>query len=106
RLPAGNRRSVEFARDLRANVADDAAFINAVLQVYRNEPFVYTLAAPLLEREPVDEFLFESRRGFCEHYASSFVVLLRAAGILARVVTGSQGGGRHPNGGYMSVGQS
>ena len=106
RLPAGNRRSVEFARDLRANVADDAAFINAVLQFYRNEPFVYTLAAPLLEREPVDQFLFESRRGFCEHYASSFVVLLRAAGIPARVVTGYQGGEINPNGGYMIVRQS
>jgi transglutaminase-like putative cysteine protease len=106
RLPSGNQRSVEFARDLRAKVPDDAAFINAVLQFYRNEPFVYTLAAPLLEREPVDQFLFESRRGFCEHYASSFVVLLRAAGIPARVVTGYQGGEINPNGGYMIVRQS
>jgi len=65
-----------------------------------------SLAAPLLEREPVDQFLFESRRGFCEHYASSFVVLLRAAGIPARVVTGYQGGEINPNGGYMIVRQS
>jgi len=106
RLPAGNARSIEFARDLRSRTPDDSQFINAVLRFYREEPFVYTLAAPLLEREPIDQFLFETRRGFCEHYASSFVVLLRAAGIPARVVTGYQGGEINPNGGYMIVRQS
>src|SRR5438477_7257512 len=106
RLPTGNPRSIEFARDLRARVPDDMAFITAVLRFYRDETFVYTLAAPLLEREPVDQFLFETRRGFCEHYASSFVVLLRAGGIPARVVTGYQGGEINPNGGYMIVRQS
>src|SRR5205823_7966910 len=85
---------------------DDMAFISAVLRFYPEEPFVYTLAAPLLEREPVDQFLFEARRGFCEHYASSFVVLLRAAGIPARIVTGYQGGEINPLGGYMIVRQS
>jgi hypothetical protein len=106
RLPAGNPRSIEFARDLRSRIPDDREFINAVLRFYREEPFVYTLAAPRLEGEPVDQFLFETRRGFCEHYASSFVVLLRAAGIPARVVTGYQGGEINPNGGYMIVRQS
>ena len=106
RLPPGNARTVEFAHELRARHPDDVAYIRAVLDFYRNEPFVYTLAAPLLEREPVDQFLFEARRGFCEHYASSFVVLLRAAGIPARVVTGYQGGEFNPNGGYLIVRQS
>jgi transglutaminase-like putative cysteine protease len=106
RLPTGNPRSIEFAHDLRSRIPDDRAFIDAVLRFYREEPFVYTLAAPLLEREPIDQFLFETRRGFCEHYASSFVVLLRAAGIPARVVTGYQGGEINPNGGYMIVRQS
>ena len=105
-LPPGNRRAVEFARDLRSRVPNDMAFINAILRFYHDESFVYTLAAPLLEREPIDQFLFETRRGFCEHYASSFVVLLRAAGIPARVVTGYQGGEINPNGGYMIVRQS
>ena len=73
---------------------------------FRDEPFVYTLAPPLLERDPVDAFLFDTRRGFCEHYASAFVVLLRAAGIPARVVTGYQGGEINPRGGYMIVRQS
>jgi transglutaminase-like putative cysteine protease len=106
RMPPDNPRSVAFARELRAKVADDAAFIAAVLAHFRNEQFVYTLAPPLYEDAPVDQFLFGPRRGFCEHFASSFVVLLRAAGIPARVVTGYQGGEMNPQGGYMIVRQS
>ena len=64
------------------------------------------MSPPLLEHDPVDMFLFDTRRGFCEHYASAFVVLLRAAGIPARVVTGYQGGEINPSGGYMIVRQS
>jgi transglutaminase-like putative cysteine protease len=105
-LPEGNPRTVEFARDLRAQHPDDADYVQAVLQHFRDQPFVYTLAPPLYEGEPVDEFLFGERRGFCEHYASAFVVLLRAAGIPARVVTGYQGGEVNPRGGYMIVRQS
>src|SRR4029078_7478890 len=71
-----------------------------------DEQFFYTLAPPLLEEDPVDTFLFDTRRGFCEHYASAFVVMLRAAGISARVVTAYQGGEINPRGGYMIVRQS
>ena len=102
-----NPRTVAFARDLRAQYPDDVDFVRAVLQWFRTEPFYYTLAPPLLRgRDPVDAFLFDVRRGFCEHYASSFVVLLRAAGIPARVVTGYQGGEINPTGGYLIVRQS
>jgi transglutaminase-like putative cysteine protease len=59
-----------------------------------------------LDRDPVDGFLFDTRRGFCEHYAGAFTVLLRAAGIPARVVTGYQGGEMNPDGDYMIVRQS
>jgi transglutaminase-like putative cysteine protease len=105
-LPPGNPRAVAFARELRGRVPDAGGYVAAVLGRFRDEPFVYTLAAPLYEREPVDEFLFEKRRGFCEHYASAFVVLMRAAGLPARVVTGYQGGEMNPNGGYLIVRQS
>jgi transglutaminase-like putative cysteine protease len=105
-LPPGNPRTLEFARDLRQRHPVDDDYVRAVLQHFRDEPFVYTLAPPLYEGEPVDEFLFGERRGFCEHYASAFVVLMRAAGIPARVVTGYQGGQINPNGGYMIVRQS
>lgn len=80
--------------------------IKAALTMFREQPFIYTLAPPLLGREPVDDFLFNTRRGFCEHYASSFVYLMRAAGVPARIVTGYQGGELNPNGNYLIVRQS
>jgi transglutaminase-like putative cysteine protease len=107
RTPPGNPRTADFARRLREQNPDDRRFIGAVLRWFHDEPFFYTLAPPLLdEPEPVDMFLFDTRRGFCEHYASAFVVMLRAAGIPARVVTGYQGGEMNPRGGYMIVRQS
>ena len=107
RMPPGNPRTIDFARSLRERFPDNRRYISAVLQWFRDEPFFYTLAPPLLEEsQPVDEFLFDTRRGFCEHFASAFVVLLRAAGIPARVVTGYQGGEINPRGGYLIVRQS
>ena len=105
-LGRGNARTLEFAQELRAQYPDDLSYARAVLAWFNREEFVYTLAPPLLEHDPVDGFLFDTRRGFCEHYASSFVLLLRAAGIPARVVTGYQGGMMNPRGGYMIVRQS
>lgn len=80
--------------------------VNQALQFFRNQAFYYTLNPPLLELNPVDQFLFESRRGFCEHYAASFTLLMRLAGIPARVVTGYQGGQINPLGDYLIVRQS
>jgi hypothetical protein len=91
---------------MREGLDSDRAYVKAVLDWFHNEPFVYTLAPPLIDRDPVDGFLFDSRRGFCEHYAGAFTVLLRAAGIPARVVTGYQGGEMNPDGDYMIVRQS
>ena len=68
------------------------ALVARALTHFRNLPFVYTLEPPLMRGDPVDEFMFLNRRGFCEHYASAFTVLMRAAGVPARVVTGYQGG--------------
>src|SRR5690606_7735709 len=96
RLPDGfNPRTRELAGELRARFSDDAELARAVLRMFREDPFVYTLQPPMLGRHSVDEFLFDTRRGFCEHYASAFTVLMRAAGIPARVVTGYQGGQRN-----------
>ena len=105
-LPHGSPRTRALAQALRAAHPDDPGYIDAVLAWFRAEPFYYTLSPPRLERDPVDGFLFDTRRGFCEHYAGAFVVLLRAAGIPARVVTGYQGGEVNPNGGYLIVRQS
>jgi transglutaminase-like putative cysteine protease len=103
-LGQGNPRTLQFARELRASYADDRAYIAAILAKFHDEEFVYTLGPPLYERDPVDGFLFGERRGFCEHYASAFVLLLRAAGIPSRVVTGYQGGSINRD--YMIVRQS
>jgi len=80
--------------------------INTALNLFREQPFVYTLKPPLLGKDPVDQFLFNTKKGFCEHYATSFVYLMRAAGLPARIVTGYQGGELNPNGNYLIVRQS
>jgi transglutaminase-like putative cysteine protease len=67
--------------------------------------FVY-MQPPKLADNAMDEFLFQTRKGFCEHYASAFTLVMRAAGIPARVVTGYQGGEMNPIGGYLLVRQS
>ena len=104
RLPEGvNPRARALARDWRAQSASDRAFVERVLGWFRAETFVYTLSPPLLGRDSVDDFLFGTRRGFCEHYASAFTFMARAAGIPARVVVGYQGGERSPYGSYLLV---
>ena len=90
---------------IRPKAPSDAAYIERVLRWFTEEEFVYTMSPPLLGRDTVDEFLFGERRGFCEHYASAFAVLLRAAGIPARVVVGYQGGERNPYQAYLLVHQ-
>jgi transglutaminase-like putative cysteine protease len=80
--------------------------VQRALNYFNQQPFVYTLTPPLLSfDDPVDEFLFETRQGFCEHYAAAFTVLMRAAGIPARVVTGYLGGTVNPIGDYLIVRQ-
>jgi protein-glutamine gamma-glutamyltransferase len=77
---------------LRSAHPDDAGYVAAVLELFRRQNFFYTLTPPELGQDSVDEFLFDTKRGFCGHYASAFAVLTRAVGIPTRVVTGYQGG--------------
>jgi protein-glutamine gamma-glutamyltransferase len=115
-LPLGyNPRTLQFASDLRNQIVDpsdrtghdrDAALIDAVLNHFRRGGFHYTLRPPALGRDSIDEFLFDTRLGFCEHYAAAFVVLARALGIPARIVTGYQGGEINPVDGNLTVRQS
>jgi transglutaminase-like putative cysteine protease len=106
-LPQGrNPRAVRLAREMRGRVASDAAFVGATLEFLRTGGFVYSLTPPLLNQDSVDDFLFNTRSGFCGHYASAFATLMRAAGVPARVVTGYLGGEWNPIGGYFVVRQS
>lgn len=106
-LPAGfNPRTVALARTLRRKFPDEHKLVREVLAMFRKQNFYYTLSPPLLGRDSVDEFLFRTRRGFCEHYASAFAVLMRAAGIPARIVTGYLGGEVNELGNYLIVRQA
>jgi transglutaminase-like putative cysteine protease len=86
-------RAQQLAQDLyRQSAQDPRRYVQKILSWYQQNNFVYTLKPGQLGHNRIDEFLFNSRQGFCEHYASSFVMLMRYVGIPARVVTGYQGG--------------
>ena len=103
---AGNMRTRELARQMRDEAGTDRAFVEDVLRMLNEEEFYYTLEPPPLGSNPVDRFMFDTRRGFCEHYASAFSVMMRSVGIPARVVLGYQGGEVNPLGGHLIVRQS
>ncbi|MBT8108860.1 MAG: DUF3488 and transglutaminase-like domain-containing protein [Gammaproteobacteria bacterium] len=106
-LPEGsNPRTAALAREMRNAAGSDRAFTEAVLQMLNREEFYYTLEPPPLGNNPVDRFLFDTRRGFCEHYASAFSVMMRSVGIPTRIVLGYQGGEVNPLGGHLIVRQS
>ncbi len=107
RLPTeASPRARALVSQWRAEGGSDRDIVSRALTMFREQPFVYTLEPPKLDADPVDQFLFETRRGFCEHYASAFTFLMRAAGIPARVVTGYLGGEVNPVDGYVVVRQS
>jgi len=104
--PDGNPRTTQLAHTLRSEHPDEMDYVRAVLDLFTQQEFYYTLTPPKLADDPVDRFLFDTKRGFCEHYASAFAVLMRAAGIPARVVTGYQGGTLNRYADYWIVRQS
>lgn len=106
-LPRGiNRRTLALGQQWRAELNDNGKIVATALQMFGQQAFVYTLSPPPLNSlDPIDQFLFETRQGFCEHFASSFVTLMRAADIPARVVTGYQGGELNTVGNYLIVRQ-
>ncbi len=104
--PSAAPRARNLAREWRAAAERPRGIIDRALTYFRTNDFVYTLSPASLEGDPVDALLFETREGFCEHYASAFAVLMRAAGVPARVVVGYQGGETNAVGDYMVVRQS
>ncbi|MBA4261293.1 MAG: DUF3488 domain-containing protein [Comamonadaceae bacterium] len=109
-LPPGyNPRTLEFARELRRQTGPGpqaaAAVVQAALERLRTGGYSYTLEPGVYGQHTADEFWFDRREGFCEHIASSFVILMRAADIPARIVTGYQGGELNPVDGYWTVRQ-
>jgi transglutaminase-like putative cysteine protease len=104
--PAGNPRARALAQQLHERAVSDADYVRAVLDYLRTGGFVYSLEPRPLGANAIDDFLFTTREGFCGHYASAFVMLMRAAGLPARVVTGYLGGEWNPSGGYFLVRQA
>jgi transglutaminase-like putative cysteine protease len=96
-------KTISLAQTWLGEGTDAESIINRALQMFNEQDFYYTLSPPLLTKDNVDEFLFETRQGFCEHYTSAFVVLMRAAGIPARIIAGYQGISYNPVGDYHIV---
>jgi transglutaminase-like putative cysteine protease len=90
----------------QADPTDPRQLVQRALRYFNEEPFVYTLTPGTLSGDPIERFLFETRRGFCEHYAGSFTLLMRLAGIPARVVIGYQGGEENPRADHWVIRQS
>ncbi len=106
-LPAGqNPRSLALAQQFLGQAENSQDYAAKVMANFRQQEFFYTLRPPLTgPTDTVDQFLFESRRGFCSHYAGSFVFMMRAVGLPARVVVGYQGGEWNEGGQYLTVRQ-
>lgn len=105
-LPPGiNPQTRALAQRWLAEAGGQEAFINRLMSWFREEAFYYTLTPPALGQQQIDDFLFRTRAGFCEHYASSMTFALRAAWIPARIVAGYQGGQFNPMGTHMIVRQ-
>jgi len=103
--PGSNPRLRALAEQWRRQARSDDEILDLARTFFFRQRLIYTLNPPLLGDQSADEFLFDTRRGFCEHFASAFAVAMRAAGIPARVVTGYQGGEVNPVDGYLIVRQ-
>lgn len=104
RLPEGNPQTRRLAETLAKQSPTERAFIRNVLNHFSRRHFSYTLRQPTTAgRNSIDEFMFATRQGFCEHYAQSFAVIMRAAGLPARIVTGYQGAEYNPQGGFWQI---
>ena len=106
-LPASSApKTRQLVAKLAQTSTSAAEYVEQVQRYFSEQPFFYSRQPPLLFDDPIDEFLFETRKGFCEHYASTFTVMMRLNGIPARVVTGYLGGEMNPLSDYMIVRQS
>jgi transglutaminase-like putative cysteine protease len=102
----GNPRARALARQMRAQSRDDADYARRALQWFQAQGLEYTLDPGATSLDSVDTTLFDSKRGFCAHFASAYALLMRAAGVPARVVTGYLGGEWNPAGDYLIVRQA
>ena len=100
-----NARSQVYIHKLSKQFSNPEQLLIYLLNQFREDTFYYTLEPPLLGEDFVDEFIFDTKSGFCGHYAGSLAYLLRLAGIPARVVIGYQGGEFNAQSDYLLVSQ-
>ena len=100
-----NSRTQKYVKDLLVSFPDKINFINYLMRVFSEQEYFYTLKPPVLGDDVIDEFLFDTKQGFCAHYASSLAYMLRLADIPARVIAGYQGGEYNQNSRYFIVHQ-
>ncbi|RJP46368.1 MAG: DUF3488 domain-containing protein [Desulfobacteraceae bacterium] len=100
-----NTRTHQLAAEITADASTAVEKADQVFNFFRDNGFTYTLEPPRLGRHPVDDFIFASRRGYCEHYASAFAFMMRAVNVPARVVGGYLGGEINPYANYLIVRQ-
>lgn len=105
KLANGNNASKQFAEQLFSRYPTAEGFVAALAEHFNQEPYFYSLRPPLLGKNSIDQFIFETRTGFCSHYASAAAFMLRSVGIAARVVGGYQGGTWYPAQNYLQVTQ-
>lgn len=104
--PAANPRIQAWAKALLAEHGSATGMLTAIVEKIRGEPYRYTLSPPLYQgADGIDDFWFDGRAGFCEHYASALVYIMRSAGVPARVVGGYLGGEVNPITGHVVVRQ-
>ena len=103
--PEVNPRARALAQEWRRQYSSDADILQAANAFFRKQLLAYTLNPPLMRENAVDAFLFDHKRGFCEHFAAAYAFVLRAAGVPARVIGGYQGGEINPVDGYFTVRQ-
>ncbi|MCD6585791.1 MAG: DUF3488 domain-containing transglutaminase family protein [Desulfobacteraceae bacterium] len=107
RLPAGiNPKARNLAKRITENARNVDDKVDRILDYFRAGGFSYTLQPPRLGKNSVDDFIFNSKKGFCEHYASAFAFMLRSVEIPARIVGGYQGGEVNPYANFLLVRQS
>lgn len=104
-----NPQLIAWAKEQYANQHHDTqAFITFIHAYINQQPFWYTLTPPALnsDKNQMDQFWFNTQKGFCEHYTSAVAVILRSAGIPARVIVGYQGGEWNPIAHYLNIQQN
>lgn len=101
-----SERITSLLQEWHQTTSSPAEIVRQALRFFNKQPFYYSLTPPLLSGDALDTFIFDTRIGYCEHYASAFVALMRLSGIPARLVVGYQGGEWNAAGDYMIVRQS